>query len=189
MIVDSRHFYPKIGIFPALVDAPQIRITKELRVSPSDLSELIVSLGGVKFWVVAMVPLYIGWVLAQPPATRHLFPDDARLILALLVIGPFLSTFTLLFNTMPIPAPGAGHAADPGALFRAQVLGLEGTLSGALTLYSVLLAGLYAAAAAGLGSRYPFLRRHLVRALLWIGIAPWLLGALILGLLGKYPGG
>jgi len=77
----------------------EIRITKELRVSPSDLSELIVSLGGVKFWVVAMVPLYIGWVLAQPPTTRHLFPDEAPLILALLVIGPFLSTFTLLFNT------------------------------------------------------------------------------------------
>jgi len=35
----------------------EIRITKELRVSPSDLSELIVSLGGVKFWIVAMVPL------------------------------------------------------------------------------------------------------------------------------------
>jgi 4-hydroxybenzoate polyprenyltransferase len=76
-----------------------IRITKELRVSPSDLSELIISLGGVKFWIVAMVPLYIGWVLAQPPATRHLFIDDARLILALLAIGPFLSTFTLLINT------------------------------------------------------------------------------------------
>jgi chlorophyll synthase len=81
------------------VGGSEIRITKELRVSPSDLSELIVSLGGVKFWVVAMVPLYIGWVLAQPAATRHLFIDDARLILALLVIGPFLSTFTLLFNT------------------------------------------------------------------------------------------
>jgi chlorophyll synthase len=77
----------------------EIRITKELRVSPSDLSELIISLGGVKFWVVAMVPLYIGWVLAQPATSRHLFIDEARLILALLVIGPFLSTFTLLFNT------------------------------------------------------------------------------------------
>ena len=77
----------------------EIRITKELRVSPSDLSELIVSLGGVKFWIVAMVPLYIGWVLAQPVTSRHLFIDSAALVLALLVIGPFLSTFTLLFNT------------------------------------------------------------------------------------------
>src|SRR5438093_7688426 len=77
----------------------EIRITKELRVSPSDLSELIVSLGGVKFWIVAMVPLYIGWVLAQPPTERHLFIDQAALVLALLVIGPFLSTFTFLVNT------------------------------------------------------------------------------------------
>ena len=77
----------------------EIRITKELRVSPSDLSELIVSLGGVKFWVVAMVPLYIGWVLAQPASGRHLFIDAPAPVLALLVIGPFLSTFTLLFNT------------------------------------------------------------------------------------------
>ncbi|HLE46446.1 MAG TPA: UbiA family prenyltransferase [Thermoplasmata archaeon] len=75
------------------------RITKEILVTPSDLSELIVSLGGVKFWVVAMVPLYIGWVLAQPAATRHLFVDDIGIVLAFLVIGPFLSTFTLLFNT------------------------------------------------------------------------------------------
>src|SRR2546425_7291517 len=77
----------------------EIRITKELRVSPSDLSELVLSLGGVKFWIVSMVPLYIGWVLAQPAATRHLYIDDAGLILALLVIGPFLGTFTFLVNT------------------------------------------------------------------------------------------
>jgi len=75
------------------------RITKEILVTPSDLSELIVSLGGVKFWVVAMAPLYIGWVLAQPVGGRHLFVDDIRIALAFLVIGPFLSTFTLLFNT------------------------------------------------------------------------------------------
>lgn len=80
-------------------DRGEIRVTKELRVSPSDLSDLILSLGGLKFWVVAMGPLYIGWVLAQPPATRHLFVDDLRVVLALVVIGPFLSTFTLLFNT------------------------------------------------------------------------------------------
>lgn len=67
--------------------------------SPSDLSELVLSLGGVKFWIVSMVPLYIGWVLAQPAATRHLYIDDPRLILALLVIGPFLGTFTFLVNT------------------------------------------------------------------------------------------
>ena len=77
----------------------EIRITKELRVSPSDLSELVLSLGGVKFWIVSMVPLYIGWVLAQPAATRHLYIDDAGLVLALLVIGPFLGTFTFLLNT------------------------------------------------------------------------------------------
>jgi len=77
----------------------EIRITKEILVSPSDLSELIVSLGGVKFWIVSIAPLYIGWALAQPEATRHLFIDDIRIVLAFLVIGPFLGTFTLLFNT------------------------------------------------------------------------------------------
>jgi chlorophyll synthase len=75
-----------------------IRITKELRVSPSDLTELIVSLGGVKFWIVAIAPLYIGWVLAQPPGARHLFIDDLRVVLGIIVIGPLLGTFTLLLN-------------------------------------------------------------------------------------------
>jgi len=75
-----------------------IRITKEIRVSPSDLTELIVSLGGVKFWIVAVAPLYIGWVLAQPASTRHLFVDDLRVVLGILVVGPLLGTFTLLLN-------------------------------------------------------------------------------------------
>jgi chlorophyll synthase len=75
-----------------------IHITKEIRVSPSDLTELIVSLGGVKFWIVAVAPLYIGWVLAQPAATRHLFVDDLRVVLGILVVGPLLGTFTLLLN-------------------------------------------------------------------------------------------
>lgn len=66
--------------------------------SPSDMTELIVSLGGVKFWIVAIAPLYIGWVLAQPAGARHLFIDDVRVILGILVIGPFLGTFTLLLN-------------------------------------------------------------------------------------------
>ncbi len=76
----------------------EIRITKELRVSPSDLTELIVSLGGVKFWIVAVAPLYIGWVLAQPASARHLFIDDLRVVLGILVVGPLLGTFTLLVN-------------------------------------------------------------------------------------------
>ena len=76
----------------------EIRITKELRLSPSDLTELIVSLGGVKFWIVAVAPLYIGWVLAQPSAERHLFIDDIRVVLGIIVVGPLLGTFTLLLN-------------------------------------------------------------------------------------------
>src|SRR5205823_8597279 len=76
----------------------EIRITGELRVSPSDLTELIVSLGGVKFWIVAIAPLYIGWVLAQPSGARHLFIDDLRVVLGIIVIGPLLGTFTLLLN-------------------------------------------------------------------------------------------
>jgi 4-hydroxybenzoate polyprenyltransferase len=75
-----------------------IRITKELRVSPSDLTELIVSLGGIKFWIVAVAPLYIGWVLAQPASARHLFIDDLRVVLGIVVVGPLLGTFTLLLN-------------------------------------------------------------------------------------------
>ncbi len=78
--------------------AGEIRITKQLRVSPSDLTELIVSLGGVKFWIVSVVPLYIGWVLAQPAAGRHLFIDDLRVVLGIIVVGPLLGTFTLLLN-------------------------------------------------------------------------------------------
>ena len=78
--------------------AGEIRITRELRISPSDLAELIVSLGGVKFWVVAIFPLYIGWVIAQPPGSRHLYIDDLPAVLAILIVGPFLGTFTLLLN-------------------------------------------------------------------------------------------
>jgi len=78
--------------------AGEMRITRELRVSPSDLTELIVSLGGVKFWIVAIAPLYIGWVLALPPGGRHLFIDDLRVVLGIIVIGPLLGTFTLLLN-------------------------------------------------------------------------------------------
>ncbi len=77
----------------------EIRVTKELYISPHDLWELILSLGGVKFWIVSMAPLYIGWVLAQPEAARHLFINDLRVVLGLLVAGPFLGTFSLLFNT------------------------------------------------------------------------------------------
>jgi 4-hydroxybenzoate polyprenyltransferase len=78
--------------------AADVRVTTQLRVSPSDLSELIVSLGGVKFWIVSVVPLYVGWVLAQPVATRHLFIDDLRVVLGIIVVGPLLGTFTLLLN-------------------------------------------------------------------------------------------
>ena len=72
--------------------------TKSIHLSPSDLSELIVSLGGVKFWIVSVAPLYIGWVLAQPAALRHLFVDDLRVVLGMIVVGPLLGTFTLLLN-------------------------------------------------------------------------------------------
>jgi len=79
--------------------AGETRVTKELYLSPQDLWGLILSLGGVKFWVVSMAPLYIGWVLAQPPNGRHLFVDDLAIVLALIVVGPLLGTFSLLLNT------------------------------------------------------------------------------------------
>ncbi len=78
--------------------AAEVRITKQLQLTPSDLSELIVRLGGVKFWIVSVVPLYVGWVLAQPAAARHLFIDDLRVVLGIIVVGPLLGTFTLLLN-------------------------------------------------------------------------------------------
>jgi 4-hydroxybenzoate polyprenyltransferase len=52
----------------------------------------------VKFWIVAIVPLYIGWVLGQPAAERHLFIDDLRVALGIITVGPFLGTSTLLLN-------------------------------------------------------------------------------------------
>jgi len=79
--------------------AGETRVTKELYLSPQDLWGLILSLGGVKFWIVSMAPLYIGWVLAQPSNARHLFIDDLGVVLALLVVGPLLGTFALLLNT------------------------------------------------------------------------------------------
>lgn len=78
-----------------------LRVTKEVHVTPGDLAGFIVSLGGVRFWIVAAFPLYVGWVLAQnplDPAGRHLFIDDLRIVLALVVIGPLLGTFALLSN-------------------------------------------------------------------------------------------
>src|SRR5207245_4673448 len=76
----------------------ELYATKSIHLSPSDLTELIVSLGGVKFWIVSVVPLYIGWVLAQSAAIRHLFIDDLRVVLGIIVVGPLLGTFTLLLN-------------------------------------------------------------------------------------------
>lgn len=81
--------------------ADEVRITREVHITPGDLAGFIVSLGGVKFWIVAAFPLYVGWVLAQNPfdlAGRHLFIDDLKVVLALVVIGPLLGTFTLLLN-------------------------------------------------------------------------------------------
>lgn len=81
--------------------ADEVRIRKEVHVTPGDLAGFIVSLGGVKFWIVAAFPLYVGWVLAQNPldlAGRHLFIDELRIVLALAVIGPLLGSFTLLLN-------------------------------------------------------------------------------------------
>src|SRR5438093_10781367 len=76
----------------------ELYATKSIHLSPSDLSELIVSLGGVKFWIVSVAPLYIGWVLAHAPAQRHLFVDDLRVVLGMIVVGPLLGTFPLLLD-------------------------------------------------------------------------------------------
>ncbi len=78
----------------------EIRVQKQVYITPQDLTGFIVSLGGIKFWAVAIFPMYVGWVLAQEPvAARHLFVDQLGIVLALVVIGPLVGTFTLLFNT------------------------------------------------------------------------------------------
>jgi len=74
-------------------------VRKEVYITSKDLTSFIVSLGGVKFWAVAIFPMYVGWVLAQPAGGRHLFIDDLGIVLAFVVIGPLLGTFTLLLNT------------------------------------------------------------------------------------------
>jgi len=79
-------------------------IRKEVHITPQDLIAFVVSLGGIKFWAVAIFPMYVGWVLGQNPfdplgTGRHLFIDDLKLVLGLIVIGPLLGTFTLLLNT------------------------------------------------------------------------------------------
>ena len=77
-------------------------VRKEIHITPNDLTSFIVSLGGVKFWAVAIFPMYVGWVLAQNPgdvAGRHLFIDELGIVLGFIVIGPLLGTFTLLLNT------------------------------------------------------------------------------------------
>jgi len=78
---------------------PDDVVRKEVYITPKDLTSFIVSLGGIKFWAVAIFPMYVGWVLAQPAGDRHLFIDDLSIVLGLVVIGPLLGTFTLLLNT------------------------------------------------------------------------------------------
>src|SRR5213594_4544995 len=92
------HFQAAIVDVRAMAASNELYATKSIHLSPSDLSELIVSLGGVKFWIVSVAPLYIGWVLAHAPAQRHLFIDDLRVVLGIIVVGPLLGTFTLLLN-------------------------------------------------------------------------------------------
>ena len=80
--------------------ADEVRVHKQVYITPQDLTGFIVSLGGIKFWAVAIFPMYVGWVLAQEPVTaRHLFIDQLGIVLGLVLIGPLLGTFTLLINT------------------------------------------------------------------------------------------
>ncbi|MGI0148478.1 MAG: hypothetical protein ACREDF_02950, partial [Thermoplasmata archaeon] len=80
--------------------ADEVRVRKQVYITPQDLTGFIVSLGGIKFWAVAIFPMYVGWVLAQDPVgARHLFVDQLGIVLGLVVIGPLLGTFTLLINT------------------------------------------------------------------------------------------
>ncbi len=90
--------YPRVALS---ADVAEVRVRKEVHITPQDLTGFIVSLGGVKFWIVAIFPMYVGWVLAQNPfgpEGRHLFVDQLGIVLGFLVIGPLLGTFTLLLN-------------------------------------------------------------------------------------------
>ena len=70
-----------------------------MHLTPQDLLSFVVSLGGIKFWAVAIFPMYTTWVLSQSAGARHLFIDDLRIVLGFVVIGPLLGSFTLLINT------------------------------------------------------------------------------------------
>jgi len=48
---------------------------------------------GIEFWIVALFPFYIGYVVSA----NHLLPD-ARGILAGIIVGPLMAAFTFLFN-------------------------------------------------------------------------------------------
>jgi hypothetical protein len=94
-----------------------------------------------------------------------------------LILGLCLLLFNLLWGlsalglaVLSATLPRAGHRASAEVVPPNPFSGWEWTLSWAFALGSVLLAGAYAVAAGSLGSRYPFWRRHLGRALLGIAL-------------------
>src|SRR5207244_4593896 len=88
----ARQFHAGVADVPAMGLTSDTRGTKELHLSPSDLSELIVSIGGVKFWIVSVAPLYIGWVLAQPGGLSDVFVGDLCVGVGLIVVGAMVGS-------------------------------------------------------------------------------------------------
>jgi 4-hydroxybenzoate polyprenyltransferase len=86
-------------------DAPAA-VKRQFRFSPVELFDLILSLGGVKFWIVAMYPFYIGWVIGTWSASRpgvdlasgaRMIPDPDGFF-GLIIVGPLITSSTILYN-------------------------------------------------------------------------------------------
>jgi len=71
-------------------------VTDKKTIGESIYSNTIISifhLSGIEFWIVALFPFYIGYVVSS----RELFPDSQG-ILAGIIVGPLMAAFTFLFN-------------------------------------------------------------------------------------------
>jgi 4-hydroxybenzoate polyprenyltransferase len=81
-------------------------VKRQFSYSPVELFDLLLSLGGVKFWIVAMYPFYIGWVIGTWAASQpgvglasgaRMVPDPDGFF-GLLIVGPLLTSSTILYN-------------------------------------------------------------------------------------------
>lgn len=73
---------------------------KTYEISPLKITRYILKHMAIMFWGVSIVPFYMAWVFASTemlPASSW-DPHFTNFILGIIIIGPFLGGFTLLFN-------------------------------------------------------------------------------------------